>query len=159
MTDPTDPLKAAREAAESGQRFHRGVMDSAQQVWLAGLGALARTQQEGGKFFDALVEEGARVSAKTHQYAQTQLKQAREQAEPWVDGARKQADAAFGKLEQVLDTRLGRALKRMQVPSRADIDDLARRIDALTREIHATRAPRQATKPAAAKRAPRKPKA
>ena len=65
MNDPDpskqDPYKAAKDAATSGQRFSRGVMDSAQQIWLAGLGALARTQQEGGKFFDALVEEGVRI--------------------------------------------------------------------------------------------------
>ena len=88
MTDTPDPFKAAKDAATSGQRFSRGVMDSAQQIWLAGLGALSRTQQEGGKFFDALVEEGVRIQEKTHVYTQEQMKDARDQSTPWMDAAR-----------------------------------------------------------------------
>ncbi|HLI16724.1 MAG TPA: phasin family protein [Rhodanobacteraceae bacterium] len=151
-TDPSkpDPFKAAKEAATSGQRFSRGVMDSAQQIWLAGLGALSRTQQEGGKFFDALVEEGVRIQEKTHAYTQEQVKQAREQSTPWMEAARKSTNAAMGKLEQAFDERLARAMKRMNMPSHSDIQELSARIDALTREVHAARSrsakPRTATK-------------
>ena len=155
MTDKSDPFKAAKDAATSGQRFSRGVMDSAQQIWLAGLGALSRTQQEGGRFFDALVEEGVRIQEKTHAYTHEQTEQARVQAEPWIEAARKRTNEAVGKLEQVFDTRIASTLKRMQMPSRADIQDLSERVDALAREL---RASRPAAKPrAATKRA--KPKA
>jgi hypothetical protein len=34
------------------------VKDSAHQIWLAGLGAFAKAQEEGTKVFDALVKEG-----------------------------------------------------------------------------------------------------
>ncbi|HEX7368708.1 MAG TPA: phasin family protein [Rhodanobacteraceae bacterium] len=144
-----DPFKAAKEAATSGQRFSRGVMDSAQQIWLAGLGALSRTQQEGGKFFDALVEEGVRIQEKTHAYTEEQVKQARDQAGPWMDAARKRTSAAMGKLEQVFDERISRAMKRMQMPSRDDVQELSARIDALAREVRESRA-NTAKKPRAA---------
>src|SRR5690348_18317596 len=89
MNDPDpskpDPLKAAKDAATSGQRFSRGVMDSAQQIWPAGLGALSRTQQEGGKFFDALVEEGVRIQAHTDAYSQEQMNRASDRATPLRD--------------------------------------------------------------------------
>jgi poly(hydroxyalkanoate) granule-associated protein len=140
MTDKPDPLQAAKDAATSGQRFSRGVMDSAQQIWLAGLGALSRTQQEGGKFFDALVEEGVRIQEKTHAYTQEQVKQARDQATPWMEQARKRTNAAMGKIEQAFDERIARAAKRMQMPNHADVQELSARIDALTREVRATRA-------------------
>lgn len=154
MNDPDpskpDPYKAAKEAATSGQRFSRGVMDSAQQIWLAGLGALARTQQEGGKFFDALVEEGVRIQEKTHAYTQEQMKQAREQATPWMEAARKRTTAAMGKLEQAFDERIARSMKRMNMPSHSDIQELSARIDALAQELRASRAaaarPRTTTK-------------
>ncbi|HEX5961249.1 MAG TPA: phasin family protein [Rhodanobacteraceae bacterium] len=143
MNDPDpskpDPFKAAKDAATSGQRFSRGVMDSAQQIWLAGLGALSRTQQEGGKFFDALVEEGVRIQEKTHAYTQEQVKQARDQATPWMEAARKRTNAAMGKLEHAFDERIARAMKRMDMPSQSDIKALTARIDALTREVHAKR--------------------
>jgi poly(hydroxyalkanoate) granule-associated protein len=156
MTDQPDPFKAARDAATSGQRFSRGVMDSAQQIWLAGLGALSRTQQEGGKFFDALVEEGVRIQEKTHAYTQEQVQQARDQTTPWVEAARKRTNAAMGKIEQAFDERMTRTLQRMQMPSHKDIQELSARIDALAREIRGGRKP--ATKPhTASKRA--KPKA
>jgi poly(hydroxyalkanoate) granule-associated protein len=139
MNDKADPYKAAKEAATSGQRFSRGVMDSAQQIWLAGLGALARTQQEGGKFFDALVEEGVRIQEKTHAYTQEQMKQAREQATPWVEAARKRTTAAMGKLEQAFDERIARSMKRMNMPSHSDLQELSARIDALAQELRASR--------------------
>jgi poly(hydroxyalkanoate) granule-associated protein len=143
MTDPdfskADPFKAAKEAATSGQRFSRGVMDSAQQIWLAGLGARSRTQQEGGKFFDALVEEGVRIQEKTHAYTREQVQQAHDQATPWVEAARKRTNAAMGKLEQAFDERMARTLQRMRMPSHQDIQDLSARIDALAREIRGAR--------------------
>ncbi len=159
MTETSDPLEAARKAAITGQRFSRGVMDSAQQIWLAGLGALSRTQQEGGKFFDALVEEGVRIQEKTHAYSQEQMKQAREQAEPWMETARKRTSAAMGKLEQAFDARIARAMKRLNVPTREDLDELSTRIDALTQELHAARtAGRKTARTGATAKTPRKAK-
>jgi poly(hydroxyalkanoate) granule-associated protein len=152
MNDKPDPFKAAKDAATSGQRFSRGVADSAQQIWLAGLGALSRTQQEGGKFFDALVEEGVRIQEKTHAFTQDQVRQAHAQTEPWVEAARKRTSAAMGKLEQVFDARIAAAMKRMQMPDKSDLETLSARIDALAREVRAARKP--AARPrAAAKRA------
>ena len=44
-------------------QFAHTVKGSAQQIWLAGLGAFAKAQEEGGKVFDVLVKEGATVQA------------------------------------------------------------------------------------------------
>jgi poly(hydroxyalkanoate) granule-associated protein len=149
MPEQPDPFKAAKDAATSGQRFSRGVMDSAQQIWLAGLGALSRTQQEGGKFFDALVAEGVRIQEKTHAYSEEQTRQAIDQAEPWLEGARKRTSEAMGKLEQAFDARMVRTLQRMHIPTHQDIQELSARLDALTREV---RAARSTTRPAAARK-------
>lgn len=141
MTDKPDPTQAAKDAAASAQRFGHNMSDSVQQIWLAGLGALSRTQQEGGKFFDALVEEGVRIQEKTHAYTQEQVRQVRDQATPWMEQARKRTNAAMGKIEQAFDERIVRAAKRMQMPSHADIEALSARIDTLTREVQAARGP------------------
>ncbi len=137
MSDKPDPVKAAKESVESTRRFSKGVMESAQQIWLAGLGALSRTQQEGSKFFDTLVEEGSKVQEKTRAYTREQIKQAREQAEPWIDEARRRTNDALGKLEKAFDERITRAVQRLGMPSRKDFDDLSARIDALLREVRA----------------------
>ena len=157
MNEKPDPFKAAKDTAASGQRFSRDMTDSAQQIWLAGLGALSRTQQEGGKFFDALVEEGVRIQQKTHAYTQEQIKQTREQAAPWVEAARKRTTAAMGKLEQVFDARVARALKHMNMPSQSDIRELSARVDALAREVRAQHARTPKPRTSAKKRAQPKP--
>ena len=57
-------LKSASEAASApaGSRadhqMAQTVKDSAQQIWLAGMGAFAKAQAEGGKAFETLIKEG-----------------------------------------------------------------------------------------------------
>ena len=41
------------------------VKESAQQIWLAGLGAFAKAQEEGGKVFGARAKEGESIQSKT----------------------------------------------------------------------------------------------
>lgn len=157
MTDPSDPFKSARDAAASGQRFSRGVMDSAQQIWLAGLGALSRTQQEGGRFFDALVAEGIRIQEKTHAYTHEQIKQARDQAAPLVEAARQRTNAAMGRLEQAFDARIARTLQHLDLPSKSELRDLSKRVDELARSMHGQRKPAVKPRTGAKKTARRKP--
>ena len=54
-------------------QFASTVKDSAQQIWLAGLGAFSRAQAEGGKVFDSLVKEGTTLQRKTQSVAEEKL--------------------------------------------------------------------------------------
>lgn len=152
MADKSGFEKSAKGSAEQAQRFGRGIMESAQQIWLAGLGAFAKAQQEGGRFFETLVQEGAQVQEKTRVYTQTQFEHVQRNAEPWLGEARRRTNDAIGKLEQAFDERIARAMQRLQAPTRDDIRDLSARIDELKREMRALHAPR---KTAAKKSAPR----
>lgn len=138
-----------KKSTEQAQRVARGMLESAQQIWLAGLGAFSRAQAEGGKLFETLVEEGAQVQEKTSTYTKAQFEQARRTAEPWLDEAKRRTGDAFGKIEQAFDERLARALRRMQMPSHDDIERLSARIDELASEL-------RARKPAAKKTTSRK---
>ena len=51
------------------------VKESAQQIWLAGLGAFAKAQEEGGKVFDALVKEGESIQSKTRKMTDERIAQ------------------------------------------------------------------------------------
>ena len=97
------------------------VKDSAQQIWLAGLGAFAKAQQEGGKVFDALVKEGESIQART--------RQATDEKVAAVAG---KAAIAWDRLELVFENRVARALSSLGVPSKKDIDQLAKRVAELT---------------------------
>ncbi|MDQ2971971.1 MAG: phasin family protein [Pseudomonadota bacterium] len=137
------------KGAEQEQRVARDMLESAQQIWLAGLGAFSRAQQQGGKLFETLVEEGTQVQEKTRTYTKTQFEQARRTTGPWLDEAKRRTTDAFGKIEQAFDERLARAMRRMQMPSHDDIERLSARIDELAREV-------RARKPAAKKTTSRK---
>ncbi len=97
------------------------VRESANQIWLAGLGAFSKAQQEGVKMFEALVAEGEKVQERTKVAADERLAE-----------VRAKATGTWDKLEQVFEDRVARALNRLSVPSRKDIDVLSQRVAELT---------------------------
>lgn len=114
------------------------VRDFARQIWLAGLGAFARTQEEGGKVFDALVQEGQAVDAqmkKTASEKTEQMKESIETVRDKVGEIRGKAVGGWSKLEEVFQTRVARALGRLGVPNQNDIQQLFQQVDLLTRNI------------------------
>jgi poly(hydroxyalkanoate) granule-associated protein len=100
------------------------IKDSAQQIWLAGLGAFVKAQEEGSKVFDALVKEGEKVQTKT-----------RKIAEEKVVEFTKQATGTWDKLEKVFEDRVARALHSLGVPTRQDVQNLSKRVAELTNEV------------------------
>ncbi len=60
-------VKRLKDIAESSGDGKLGetIRDSAQQIWLAGLGAFGKAQEEVAKVFDALVQEGKTLEEKT----------------------------------------------------------------------------------------------
>ena len=118
------------------------VKDSAQQIWLAGLGAFAKAQEEGGKVFEALVKEGETIQARTRKLTDEKI--------AVVAG---KAAGTWDRLEQVFEDRVARALGSLGVPSKKDIDKLSKRVVELTAVVQglteAKAAPKAMTKPAA----------
>ena len=112
------------------------VKESAQQIWLAGLGAFAKAQEEGGKVFDALVKEGESIQAKTRKVTDEKI----------ADVAGK-ATGTWDRLEQVFEDRVARALGSLGVPSKQDIDRLSRRVE-LSAAVQALTEGQPAAKPA-----------
>jgi hypothetical protein len=72
------------------------VRDFTRQVWLAGLGAFARAQEEGGKVFEALVQEGQTIDA--------QMKKAASEKTEAVKGS---LDVVKDKVEEMRDKATG----------------------------------------------------
>jgi len=126
--------------AMSENQLAATIRASAQQIWLAGLGAFSTARQEGNKVFEALVREGETIQSLAQKAAQARLKKAAAK----VAGTRH-------RLEQVLEDSVARSLKRFGVPTRKDVDNISRRVAALTALIDKKRA-EAAPKPAAARR-------
>lgn len=145
--------KTAVDAGSNARQIGKTVMDSAQQIWLAGLGAFAKAQQEGGKLFESLVKEGSALEARTRKFTQAKVNEARGNVESTLGQVRERSQETWDKLEKVFEDRVSRSLKRLGIPGNAEIKRLDARIDALARSGKAGAKP--AARKAAGKRAAR----
>jgi poly(hydroxyalkanoate) granule-associated protein len=127
------------------------VKESAQQIWLAGLGAFAKAQQEGGKVFDTLVKEGMSMQRKTQSAAGEKLSEAQSRMAGMATELSSRAAGQWDKLETIFEGRVAKALERLSAPTAADLAALNARIDELERKLAGS-----AAKPAAKRSAARK---
>lgn len=116
------------------ERLSRKVTESAQQVWLAGLGALSRAQAEGSKLFDTLVKEGQNTEARSREQSRNG-ESLRDTVENTLGQARDRAADTWDKVEKSFEDRVHSVLRRMDIPSRTDIEALNDRLDALNRRL------------------------
>jgi len=129
------PTLKAATAAKSKPVPNKTIMESAQHIWLAGLGAFAKAQEEGGKLFEALVKEGSTLEQKTRKIATGTVGEVRGAVESSVTQVRERTQETWDKLEQVFETRVSRALGKLNVPGRKDLDDLLKRVDELGQQV------------------------
>lgn len=138
------------------------VKDSAQQIWLAGLGAFVKAQKEGGKVFDALVSQGLSIQKRTRAMTEDRISEVTGRVGKVAGGLSKQATESWDRLEQVFEERVARALNRLGVPTNADVQALMARVESLNASVQALGGkPARAPRAAAARKAPasRAPKA
>jgi len=128
-------LKALADRAGGDRQLASTIRDSAQQIWLAGLGAFGKTQEEGAKVFEALVKEGRHLEARTRKLAEAKVSEMTSQWSRKTGQATARATATWDKLEQVFEDRVARALNRLGVPTNRDIQALAKRVETLTASV------------------------
>ena len=178
-------LKKKVPAKGSAGKLTDQVVESARDIWLAGLGALSLAQKEGGKvldqgnkvleqgnkLFDKLVEEGTKIERSTRKDVEGAVTDLRGDVESRVDSVRKQASDNWDKLENVFEERVARVLGRMGVPTADDVNKLSARVQKLSDQVAAladtkskpaakaparkSTAKKAAAKPAAKKAAPK----
>ncbi|MDX1502354.1 MAG: phasin family protein [Thermoanaerobaculia bacterium] len=105
--------------------------ESAQKIWLAGLGAVAMAEEEGEKLFSSLVERGESFERRSKK----RMKEVQEKVEDRVEEARDKAESSWSKLEDTVDEKIAAALKRLGVPTRSEIQKLTKRVEELTLKI------------------------
>jgi poly(hydroxyalkanoate) granule-associated protein len=104
--------------------------DSVQQIWLAGLGALALTEDEGTKFFRTLVKRGEGFERTT----KARLDKA-------VATAREAPGTAMTRIEETFDDTMNGVMHRIGVPTKREINGLARRVEGLAASLERRTAP------------------
>ena len=116
---------------ENDPQLAAKIKDSARQIWLAGLGAYTKAEEDTGRFFDRLVQEGEQLENKTRGVVEKQIKS----VEDRVEGVRERATGTWDRLEHMFDERVSGALRRLGIHRREEIESLERRIEALESEI------------------------
>ena len=163
--------KAAAPAGLFDNALAGAVKESAQQIWLAGMGAFSKAQAEGGKVFDALVKEGVNLQKKTQGLAEERISAMTNRMTGMAGEVQARAGQSWDKLESIFEARTAKALNKLGVPSAKDVEALIARIDELSAQVArlggapakkaparkaAPKAAAAAAKPAARKRATRK---
>ena len=118
-----DPLKMSEH-----------MKDSAQQIWLAGMGAFAKAQQEGTKVFETLVKDGAKLQEATQQ-AQAKVTEAAHKMTAMASDMGQRASGQMDRLEGIFEERVAKALQSMGLPSAQDLAALEARVAALEAQL------------------------
>lgn len=153
-------MKKKVQAKPAASSIAGPVVDSAREIWLAGLGAFSVAQSEGGKMieqgnklFERLVSEGMKLEKKTRNVAETAVGDIKGEVESKVGAVRKQAVDNWDKLESIFENRVARVLGQLGVPTADEVNKLSARVQTLSSKVTAMSKPRKAAvkKPATKK--------
>jgi poly(hydroxyalkanoate) granule-associated protein len=151
--------KAASPAGLLDSQLASSVKESAQQIWLAGMGAFAKAQAEGGKVFEALVKEGVSLQRKTQSVAEEKLGDVTGKVSSMASEVTSKAGASWDKLENIFEERTAKALGKLGVPTAKEVAALQRKVDELSAAVAKLTKPGKAVAPEAPAKKAAAPKA
>lgn len=92
-----------------------------QQIWLAGLGAFSRAEEEGNKLFDSLVKVGEELELKTTEIADQAV-------EKVALKAKEQVIDTKDKVDRMLDQSVNHSINKLGFATTKDVQQLERLI-------------------------------
>ncbi|HMS26954.1 MAG TPA: phasin family protein [Burkholderiaceae bacterium] len=136
---------AFETSSAAGAHLAQNIKDSAQQIWLAGLGAFSKAQAEGGKVFEALVKDGLGLQRKTQAAAEDKIAEATSRMTDMASGITAKAAGVatdltakatgqWDKLETIFEDRVAKALRKLGVPTAKEVQTLIKRVDELSKQ-------------------------
>lgn len=91
-----------------------------------------KAQEKAGEVVDSLVKEGEKLRDQTLKLAEEKVGEMKErvgEVREMVEGAKTKAVDTLDNLEQLFEERVARALKRLGVPTRDDLQSIAKRLE------------------------------
>jgi len=162
ILDKNDDL--VNKTVERGQELTEKALDRNRDIWLAGLGAFSKARDESGELFNKLIETGEKFEDKYKKIVDDNSDSAIKKVTSLFDKVPNPSE----KIEDIFDSRVARALKRLGVmPTVNALQSLAEQVESLNSliEEYVDTAPEKkakksaAKKPAAKKPAAKKPAA
>ena len=141
MVKKLKSLSAKKSSAGAGlldSHLAQTVKDSAQQIWLAGLGAFAKAQGEGGKVFDTLIKKGVNLQRKTQAVAEEKLGDVAGKMSAMAGTVTAKAGHNWDKLESIFEQRTAKAMAKLGVPTAKDVEALSQRVEDLAAAVART---------------------
>lgn len=114
-----DKIRASRKSSLDFRKYTK-------QIWLAGLGAFSRAEEEGNKLFDSLVKVGEELESKTTEIADQTVEKVSEKAKESVIDTK-------DKVERLIDHSVNHSLNRIGLVTAKDLQYL----EHLVLQLHA----------------------
>ena len=136
---------AAKSAERTAREQGRAALDLGQEVVRAGLGAVGAAGEQTAKLFHALVDRGARVEEKVVEQVKESVGTVREKVSDLrgdVDARQQQvstrvSDTVSGVIDSTVAEPLAGAMRRVGVPTRAELRELATAVATLSAKVDA----------------------
>lgn len=117
----SEKIKASRKSALDFRKYTK-------QIWLAGLGAFSRAEEEGNKLFDSLVKVGEELESKTQDVADQTVHRVTEKAKESVVDTK-------DKVEKMIDHSVHHSLNRIGLVTTKDVQHLEQMLVQLTAKV------------------------
>ena len=111
------------------------VKESAQQIWLAGMGAFSKAREEGTGVFETLVKEGLSLQKKTQGIAEDKINEVTGKMSAMAGTVTAKAGQNWDKLETIFEARTAKAMNTLGVPTAKDVYALVKRVDELAAAV------------------------
>lgn len=139
-----------KKAVRSVKRETVEVRDTARDLLLASLGAVSISRKEGARFVGTLIEQGQELGERTLKLAEGKVADVRKQVEGVFGKVQKAANSNLAQVEGVVGGQVSRVLSRLGIPSKADVQELSRRVADLNRQVKALQGARKVAQAKAA---------
>ena len=113
------------------------VTGRAREIWLAGLGALSRLEEEGDKVFQTLIERGKEYEDKRREQIEKTTENLRNQQQSFTEDVTQRLDDATKSVEKAVSDTLSGTLGRLGVPTQNEVRGLSRRVGELSEKLDA----------------------
>ena len=107
----------------------------ARKIWLAGLGAYSKVNEEGAQYVKELIKTGEQAEKEARKVLDEKLEAANSEMDSIkgeVSEAKGRVEAQLDRIESAFDRRVAKALNRIGIPSKHDVDSLSAKLDELT---------------------------
>jgi poly(hydroxyalkanoate) granule-associated protein len=142
--------KKALRSVKHDAAVRDDVRDTARDLLYASLGAVSISRKEGARFVGTLIEQGQELGERTVKLAEGKVADVRKQVEGVFGKVQKAANANLSQVEGVVGGQVTRVLSRLGIPSKADVQELSRRVSDLNRQVKALQGARKVAQAKAA---------